>query len=152
MSVAWAPQFQRALIVARRSGFGDGVLVMPSVLDCQATLAEHNARFIDAFRVGSWARLEPLIADDFQYLDGATGEVWTMERYIADVDGHPTPTIEYDQLVVHVAGEVAVVSARTYSRPGAANRYVDTYRHRDGQWQCVQACVWPIQVNDGVVG
>jgi hypothetical protein len=46
---------------------------------------------------------------------------------------------------VHIDGDTAVVSARSFSRPGRFNRYVDTYERRDGRWLCVHACVWPLQ-------
>jgi hypothetical protein len=107
-------------------------------------LTELNAQFVDAFRGGSWKRLEPILSANFSYLDGATGEVWPIERYIADLDGMPEPSIGFDELRIHVAGDVAVVSARTFTRPGRFNRYVDTYERRAAGWVCVHACVWPI--------
>jgi hypothetical protein len=107
-------------------------------------LTELNARFVDAFRRGSWALLEPVLSASFAYLDGATGEVWPMERYIADLNGKPAPSIGVDQVRIHVDGDVAVVSARSFTRPDRFNRYVDTYERRGGGWLCVHACVWPI--------
>jgi hypothetical protein len=50
-------------------------------LDDIATLTELNEQFIEAFRRGSWAILEPILSPSFGYLDGATGEHWTHERY-----------------------------------------------------------------------
>jgi hypothetical protein len=46
--------------------------------------------------------------------------------------------------VVHVDGDVAVVSARSSARPGRYSRYVDTYERRPEGWRCVHACVWPL--------
>jgi len=106
-------------------------------------LTELNLQFVDAFRRGSWELLEPILAPSFSYLDGATGEVWDQERYIDDVR-RSLPTIGIDQVVVHVDGDVAVVSARSFTRPGRFNRYVDTYARRDDSWICVHACVWPL--------
>jgi hypothetical protein len=108
-------------------------------------LTDLNEQFIDAFRRGSWEILRPVLSPDFSYLDGATGEVWPMERYIADLDGQPVPTIGIDQVHVHVAGDTAIVSARSFSRPGRYNRYIDTYGRAENGWLCVHACVWPLQ-------
>jgi len=109
------------------------------------TLAELNSRFIDAFRNGSWNLLEPILSARFSYLDGATGEVWDRERYIEDLEGNPVATIEIDQVVIHVDGDVGIVSARSFTRPGTYDRYVDTYERREGGWTCVHACVWPLR-------
>jgi hypothetical protein len=108
------------------------------------TLTELNARFIEAFRQGSWELLQPILSPSFSYLDGVTGEVWSHERYISDLEANPSPSLAIDQLAVHVDGDTAVVSARTSSRSGRHNRYVDTYERRDGTWLCVHACVWPL--------
>jgi len=113
-------------------------------MDDHKTVIDLNLRFVDAFRLGSWAVLKPILAPDFAYLDGATGEVWPMDRYIAELDGHPAPSLAIDQVRVHVAGDVAVVSARSSARPDRRSRYVDTYRRRQGRWLCVHACVWPL--------
>jgi hypothetical protein len=107
-------------------------------------LVELNARFIDAFRRGSWDLLKPILAPDFSYLDGASGEVWPMDRYIGELDGNALPQLEVDEVRVHVAGDVAVASGRSSRGPGRFNRYVDTYARRDGRWLCVHACVWPL--------
>ncbi|MGH9063670.1 MAG: nuclear transport factor 2 family protein [Acidimicrobiales bacterium] len=107
-------------------------------------LAEINERFIEACRQGSWALLEPLLSPSFSYVDGATGEVWGQERYIADLESHPAPELGIDEVTIHVAGDVATVSARSSRAPGRNNRYLDTYARVDGQWLCVHACVWPL--------
>lgn len=62
-----------------------------------------NLLFVDAFRRGSWELLKPILAPDLAYLDRATSEVWPMKRYIAELDGRPLPTIEIDQVRVHVS-------------------------------------------------
>lgn len=111
-----------------------------------------NDQFIDAFRIGSWERLRPILADDFSYLDGDTGERWSQEQYIADLDGQAIPDIAFDQLQIHVAGDTAVVSARTMrttGRPGVHRRYVDTYERRGEGWLCVHACVWLLSGDAG---
>jgi hypothetical protein len=113
-------------------------------MDDVSRLIELNDQFLDAFRRGSWQMLKPILAPDFSYLDGNAGEVWPLERYIAELDGKPVPSIAFDQVRVHVAGDVAVVSARTSRRAGTHKRYVDTYARCDGQWLCVHACVWPL--------
>lgn len=113
-------------------------------MDDVERLTELNLRFIEAFRRGSWAILEPILSPSFSYLDGATGEVWTQERYIRDLQDNPLPTIEIDQVVVHVDGDVAVVSARSSSSPEQHNRYVDTYTRGGDGWRCIHACVWPL--------
>jgi Domain of unknown function (DUF4440) len=113
-------------------------------VDDEKALIEQNRRFIEACRQGSWSMLEPILSSSFSYLDGATGEVWDMDRYIADLQGNPAPTLEIDQVVVHVDGDAAVVSARAQTRPERSNRYLDTYQRHGDQWLCVHACVWPL--------
>jgi Domain of unknown function (DUF4440) len=111
------------------------------------TLTALNEQFIDAFREGSWEQLEPILSPRFQYLDGASGEVWPKEKYIRNLAGHPAPQLEIDEVVVHVDGRIAVVSARTSRGTGRYNRYVDTYERRAAGWLCVHACVWPLQID-----
>jgi hypothetical protein len=113
-------------------------------VDDSENLTELNLQFIDAFRQGSWELLEPILSPSFSYLDGATGEVWSHERYVENLRSNPAPSLAIDQVVVHVDGNTAVVSART-ARPGRSGRYVDTYARRDTGWVCVHACVWPLQ-------
>lgn len=113
-------------------------------MDDTETLLTLNDRFIEAFRLGSWATLEPILAPSFRYLDGATGELWDLERYRDALDGKASPGLAIDQVVVHTAGDTAIVSARSSRRPGRYSRYVDTYERRDGGWACVHACVWPL--------
>jgi Domain of unknown function (DUF4440) len=120
---------------SRRRGGG-------AVDDEQALLAL-NEQFIDAFRNGSWEQLRPVLSPGFAYLDGTTGEVWEHERYVENLRANPSPTLRIDQVVVHVDGDTAIVSART-SRPERRGRYLDTYERRDGGWLCVHACVWPL--------
>jgi hypothetical protein len=107
-----------------------------------------NTKFVDAFRKGSWKLLEPILSGNFSYLDGATGEVWSLGRYITDLKSKPLPTIDVDQVRIHVDGNVAVVSSRSFTRPGRFNRYVDTYERRGGGWRCVHACVWPLSEDE----
>jgi hypothetical protein len=106
-----------------------------------------NAVFIDAFRLGSWVLLGPILSPNFSYLDGATGEVWPIDRYIADLDGRPAPALEIDQVRVHVDGDVAMVTARSFTSPGCFNRYLDTYERRESGWLCIHACVWPLPLD-----
>jgi ketosteroid isomerase-like protein len=113
-------------------------------VDDGQTLTELNARFIEAFRQGSWELLAPILSPSFAYLDGATGETWAHDRYVENLRGNPAPSLEIDQVVVHVDGNTAVVSARTSRAPGRYRRYVDTYERRGDGWLCVHACVWPL--------
>jgi Domain of unknown function (DUF4440) len=115
-----------------------------SHVDDTEALTELNARFIEAFRQGSWELLRPILSPSFSYLDGATGEVWTQQRYIEDLNNHALPAIRVDQVVVHTDGDVGIVSARSSTRPGRFNRYVDTYARREDGWRCTHACVWPL--------
>ncbi len=114
-----------------------------SDIDALTALNEH---FIQACRLGSWESLRVILGDDFQYLDGRTGEQWDQRRYIADLRENPAPSLLVDELAIHVAGDLATVSARSRSagQSGPGNRYLDSYRRRDGQWKCVHACVWPL--------
>lgn len=113
-------------------------------MDDRQTLLGLNEQFIDAFRNGSWEQLEPVLSPGFSYLDGATGEVWEHGLYVDNLRANPSPELAIDQVVVHVDGDTAVVSART-SRPGRWGRYVDTYSRRSDGWRCMHACVWPLR-------
>jgi hypothetical protein len=114
-------------------------------MDDTEALTKLNLQFIEAFRQGSWEQLEPILSPSFSYLDGATGEVWSNERYVENLQRNPAPSLAIDQLAVHVDGDTAVVSARTSRQPGRYSRYVDTYERRNDGWLCVHACVWPLQ-------
>ena len=114
-------------------------------MDDTATLTELNERFIEAFRQGSWELLAPILSASFSYLDGATGEVWAHERYVDNLRDNPSPALAVDQVVLHVDGNIAVVSGRTSHQPGQYRRYVDTYERRGNEWLCVHACVWPLE-------
>jgi Domain of unknown function (DUF4440) len=113
-------------------------------VDDGQTLTELNARFIEAFRRGSWDLLAPILSPSFAYLDGATGEMWAHDRYVANLRDNPAPSLAIDQVVVHVDGNTGVVSARTSRTPGRYSRYVDTYERRGDDWLCIHACVWPL--------
>jgi hypothetical protein len=121
-------------------------------MDDANRLTELNSQFIEAFRQGSWELLEPILSPSFTYLDGATGEIWDLERYRENLRGNPAPSLAIDQLVVHADGNTAVVSARTSRLPGRYSRYIDTYGRRDGEWVCVHACVWPLREADHARG
>ena len=114
-------------------------------MDDTQALTTLNDQFIEAFRRGSWELLEPILSPGFSYLDGATGEVWTHERYVDNLRSHPSPSLSIDEVAIHVDGDTAVVSARTSRQPGSYSRYVDTYQRRGEDWLCVHACVWPLQ-------
>jgi hypothetical protein len=107
-------------------------------------LTELNLHFIESCRQGSWEMLRPILSPSFSYLDGRTGEVWDRQRYIEDLEGGPAPSLDIDQVAIHVDGDTAVVSARSFSRPGRYSRYLDTYERREEGWRCVHACVWPL--------
>jgi ketosteroid isomerase-like protein len=60
---------------------------------------------------------------------------------------HAAPALAIDQVVVHVDGDTAVVSARSSRQPGTYSRYLDTYERRGDEWLCVHACVWPLHTD-----
>lgn len=113
-------------------------------MDDTKVLTDLNSQFIDAWRKGSWDLLGPILSPSFQYLDGSSGEVTRLDRYEEQLRANPIPTISIDQVVVHVDGDTAVVSARSTRNSERYTRYVDTYERRDGSWLCVHACVWPL--------
>jgi hypothetical protein len=113
-------------------------------MDDNELLNQLNERFIEAFRQGSWNLLEPVLAPSFSYLDGATGEVWPHERYVKTLEASSAPSLSIDNVVIHVSGDTAVVSARTSRSPGTYSRYIDTYQRGQDGWKCVHACVWPL--------
>lgn len=114
-------------------------------MDDISTLTDLNTRFIDAFRLGSWELLEPILSPAFVYLSGGTGEVTDRATYAENLRANPVPGLTFDQLVVHVDGDSAIVSARTSTQPDRFSRYVDTYQRRGESWICVHACVWPLR-------
>jgi hypothetical protein len=87
--------------------------------------------------------LKPIVAPTFSYLDGRSGEVWPIDRYIRDLED-PMPSLDFDQLRIHIASSVAIVSARSFTGVGGSNRYIDTYERLEDGWKCVHACVWPL--------
>ena len=113
-------------------------------MDDITALARANRQFIEAFRVGSWDLLEPIVSPSFRYLDGATGETWELGAYIENLRANPLPDITIDQIVIHVDGDVAAVSARSCSKPGRHSRYLDSYHRSPDGWKCHHACVWPL--------
>lgn len=119
-------------------------------MDDISTLAEHNTRFIQACRQGSWEVLEPLLTRSCSYLDGVTGKASDMERYVRDLKENQAVSLSIDQVVIHVDGDTAVVSARSRPCPGQADRYLlayrylQTYQRRGDDWLCLHACVWPL--------
>lgn len=113
-------------------------------MDDADTLSNLNAVFIEAFRQGSRDLLMPILSPSFTFLDGATGETWTRERYVASLEQNALPTLAIDQVNIHFDGNAAFVSARTSRGAGSYSRYVDTYERRDGAWLCVHACVWSL--------
>jgi hypothetical protein len=119
---------------------GSDTVAMDEVL----ALTRANLRFIEAFRVGSWALLEPILSPSFRYLDGATGETWELARYIENLRANPLPHITIDQIVIHIDGDVAAVSARSSAHPGRHSRYLDSYHRSSAGWKCFHACVWPL--------
>jgi len=52
-------------------------------------LTAANTQFIEAFRQGSWSLLQPLLSTSFRYLDGRTGEMWDLARYIENLSTNP---------------------------------------------------------------
>lgn len=114
-------------------------------MDDVAVLTELNRQFVDARRRGAPEDLQYICSPSFSFLDGATGEVWKTDRFIQDVVENPSPLVRIDQLVIHVDGNTAAVSARTLRLPNSSNRYLDTYERREGEWRCVHSCAWPLE-------
>ena len=110
--------------------------------DTQALLAL-NDRFIDACRQGSWEKLRQILTPGFSYTDGNTGEVYDIDTYGGLLTS--APDLGIDQVVVHVDGDAAIVSARSSAVAGRYSRYVDSYHRRDGEWLCYHASVWRLQ-------
>ena len=120
----------------------DGVDDQDMARSDEELLRALNAQFIDACREGSWEQLQQVLDPAFRYVDGGSGELWDTDDYIADLRANPTPSLSIDQVVVHVAGDTAGVTARTSNGHGRHNRYLDVYQRSPDGWACVQACVW----------
>lgn len=114
-------------------------------MDDVKLLARLNLRFVAAWRQGSWLMLEPSLSPSFSYLDGDTGELWDLERYRRELTDNPAPALVVDQVVVLVDGDTSIVSARSRTRMGWANRYLGTYARRGERWLCVQLCSWSLR-------
>jgi hypothetical protein len=108
-------------------------------------LTQLNVQFIEAFRKGSWEILGQILTPTFQYLSGSTGEVQQLPEYIEDLQTNPSPDLQIDQVVIHLDGDAAVVSARCTSDGLRFSRYVDSYRRGEQGWTCFHACVWPLK-------
>ena len=72
----------------------------------------------------------PLLARSCSYLNGATGKTCDMERYVKHLKENLALSLTIDQVVIHVDGDTAVVSARAWPRPSQTNRYLETYERR----------------------
>jgi hypothetical protein len=114
-------------------------------VDDKDALLELNSTFIDAWRRGSWETIDPILASSFEYLDGQTGKVANRASYASSLRSGAAPTIEFDEVRIHVVDDTAIVSARTTRDHSAYRRYVDTYARIDDRWLCVHACVWHVQ-------
>lgn len=108
-----------------------------------AELQQLNEQFIEACRQGSWELLRPILSGSFGYVDGDTGELWELDRYITDLREHPSPGLTIDQVVIRVVGDVACVTARSSRGAGKHNRYLDVYAREPDGWRCAHATVWP---------
>ena len=71
--------------------------------------------------------------------------IWDQDRYIKELQDNPLASLAIHEVMVHVDSDVAIVSARTSTRPDRYNRYIDTYARREDEWVCVHACVWPLE-------
>ena len=98
-----------------------------------ARLRALDERFIVACRAGSWKRLGVILDEDFRYLDGRTGQTWDEARDVVDLQANPSPSLRSGEPVIHVAGQIATVSARA---------------RRDGRWWFAPACAWPLTADD----
>ncbi len=96
-------------------------------MDDHEQLRALNDQFIDAWRHASWPELQRVLAADFCYIDGTSGEMWSETRYRQDLEASAAPSLSIDQVVVHVAGDTAAVSARTHNGARRPNRYLDVY-------------------------
>ncbi len=85
--------------------------------------------------------LRPILSPSFAFLDGATGEIWSRDRYVETLEMNPLPSLAIDQLSIHIDGNAAVVSARSSGRPGRYSRYVDTYERHESETVDLDACL-----------
>jgi len=112
-------------------------------VDDRAELRVLNEEFIAACRAGSWERLRVILDEEFRYLDGRTGQRWDEARYAADLRAHPSPSLRFDQVDIHVAGQTATVSARTRSddrRVAPIGIWTPTRAGIDDGCACTPAC------------
>jgi hypothetical protein len=114
-------------------------------MDDVERLTKLNRQFIDGFRVGSWPMVDEILAPDFVYTDGATGRTLDRAGYRALLTG-PNPTLSFDDVAVHLFGDVAAVTGRTTREGVTPRRYVDTWVRSAGDpgWLCVHGCIWPL--------
>lgn len=127
--------------------------VIPSCLmsEDRQILQEMNRKFIQCVGAADCSGLNDILALDFQYMDGGTGEVMGRAQYdqLIPVPGRYR-SLEFDQLEIRGLGpDIALVAARTHAirkindewKEGYA-RYLDVYQKREAGWVCTFACVW----------
>ena len=100
-----------------------------------------SSRHSDRARGSSSSRSSPLRSAISTARPARCGRTSDMSR-ISGVT--PLGGLSIDQVVVHVDGNTAVVSARSSRKAGSYSRYVDGYERRNGGWVCIHACVWPL--------
>jgi hypothetical protein len=120
-------------------------------VDDIAALTVRNEHVTGACRQGPREQPRHILGSGFRYLGGRTGEAWDQVRYAANLRHNPAPSPAIGQVVIHVAGNTAAVSARTRnnSRLHRHNRYPGTCERRGGHWLCAHGCVWPLPGQTG---
>jgi hypothetical protein len=115
-------------------------------MDDVERLTHVTRQFIDGFRIGDWSLVDKVLAPDFVFTNGSTGETLDRAAYRALLTG-PTPSLSFDDVAVHVFDDVAVVTARTTREGVSPRRFVDTWVRTSTEpgWLCIHGCIWPIE-------
>jgi hypothetical protein len=120
-------------------------------VDDIAALAARDEHVTGACRQGPREQLGQMLGSGVRYLGGRAGEAWDEDRYAANLRHNPAPSPAIGQVVIHIAGSTAAVSAHTRSdtRPRRHSRYPGTCERRGGHWVCLHGCVWPLPEQPG---
>jgi len=120
----------------------------PAEADRQA-LESLNATWLNSYVTGDSTALGEILAEDFVATYGG-GIRRTRAQILAGMASprRPVVSVRWENLSVQLAGDTAVVTARSILRLGGEagetevrNDYADVYVRRNGRWQAIAAHV-----------
>jgi ketosteroid isomerase-like protein len=118
-------------------------------------LSELNRQFIQNFLTQDVEAHNSIIHPDFVCIE-SDGRIVQRDDYLeawaSDFDNSGYTSFRYEDEVIRVFGNVALVRAKTIYTKAAGTKisngytvYTDTYVKENGQWRCVQVQITPVQ-------